>query len=153
MGKNRSFLIAFLQKTGTGNTAHSGSSLMEHLVGTYDILKEWKCTESVCIAGGLHSIYGTNIFTKQSLSEKDRSMVRRKFGIEAERLAWLFGILNRPKAIENGFGIDRRNGCEIILSKNDIFRLRLIEAANLIEQGSRLDVWPNIEKVAERFLA
>jgi hypothetical protein len=150
MGKNRSFLISFLQQTGTDSTKHTGRSLMDHLVGTYDILKEWKCTESVCIAGGLHSIYGTNVFTKQSLSEKDRPMVRRKFGIEAERLAWLFGILNRPKAIENGFGIDRRNSCEIILSKNDIFRLRFIEAANLIEQGFSLDSWPNIKRVAER---
>jgi (p)ppGpp synthase/HD superfamily hydrolase len=149
MPDTRSTLIAFLQEIGAGATAHSGRSLIDHLIGTYDILKKWKCDEEICIAGGLHSIYGTNVFTKESLSKKDRPMVRHLFG-NAERLAWLFGNINRPQAIERGVGIKRKSGNRIILSTRDCFSLRLIEAANLIEQGSSLDGWPNIKAVAEK---
>jgi len=138
----------FLKEIQADEVPHSGRSLMNHLLGTYGILKKWDCEEFVCLAGGLHSIYGTNVFKRESLSIEARPRVRHLFGEDAERLAWQFGTINRPKAIEIGFGIDRRRNTEIILKEPDLKSLRLIEAANLLEQGASLDSWPNILKIA-----
>ena len=140
----REKLILFLEEIGVNHTGHTGRSLMDHLMGTYDLLKKWGCDDSTAIAGGLHSVYGTNIFTKESINDAARPIVRRRFGNRPERLAWLFGSINRPKAIELGFGIDRRNNIEVKLNKKDLKALQLMEAANLMEQGSSLRKWPNI---------
>ncbi|HEX3933443.1 MAG TPA: hypothetical protein VHW43_02110 [Puia sp.] len=145
----REALIGFLNEIGAGSLSHSGRSLMDHLTGTYDLLKKWGCDKATCLAGGLHSVYGTNIFTTESLSAAARPLVRHVFGADAERLAWLFGTLNRPRAFEQGSGLDRRNNASVTLDTKDLRLLRLIEAANLLEQGSSLQRWPNIRKEAE----
>lgn len=151
-GKARTTLISFLKEIGTDKLSHSGRSLSRHLIGTFDLLKKWGCDEATCIAGGLHSIYGTNIFVAESLSRKARLLVRQRFGADAERLAWLFGSLNRPKAIERGSGIDRRSRSKVKLDAADLLSLRLIEAANLMEQGESLEEWPNIMKEAKKYI-
>jgi hypothetical protein len=145
----REALIGFLNEIGAGTLAHSGRCLMDHLTGTYDLLKRWGCDKATCLAGGLHSVYGTNAFKTESLTAAARSLVRQRFGADAERLAWLFGTLNRPRAFELGSGLDRRNNSKVTLDIKDLRLLRLIEAANLLEQGSSLQRWPNIRKEAE----
>jgi hypothetical protein len=137
-------LTDILVLVGANVTPHSGRSLLHHLIGTYDLLQEWGCGEQVCLAGGLHSIYGTNVFRKQSLHESARCAIRNLLGSEAEELAWLFGSLNRPRAIEDGIGFDRGDNSKIIINGLILPKLRLIEAANLIEQGAKLDGWPKI---------
>jgi hypothetical protein len=140
----RQKLTDILILVGADTTPHSGRSLLHHLIGTYDLLKEWGCAEQICVAGGLHSVYGTNVFRKQSLNESARGAIRNLLGSEAEELAWLFGCLNRPRAIEDGIGFDRRGNSKIVINDLILPKLRLMEAANLIEQGARLDGWPKI---------
>jgi hypothetical protein len=144
ISNTRELLSAILILAGADRTNHSSRSLLDHLLGTYDILRSWKCEESVCIAGGLHSIYGTNVFKKDSLSISARPILRNFFSEEAEELAWRFGSVDRPRAIENGFGIDWRMGKQITFNGDILRKLRLIEAANLLEQGSDIEKWPNI---------
>ncbi len=146
----RSSLTEFLFEIGTCNLSHSGRPLMDHLIGTYDLLKQWECDKTTRIAGGLHSVYGTNIFTVATLSIEKRPIVSEKFGADVERLAWLFSILNRPKAIEYGFGVDRRNDEEVVISIPDLQALRLIEASNILEQNGSLNKWPNIMKALKQ---
>ena len=138
-------LIAFLTMIGAGRTGHSRRHLMDHLLGTFELLDAWGCDRQICLAGGLHSIYGTNLFPKESLQATARLAVASAFGAEAERLAWIFGSIDRPLAIERGYGSDRRRNVDVSLNPNDLMKLRLIEAANLLEQGGSLDRWPNIK--------
>jgi hypothetical protein len=146
--KIKSELITFLTSINANNVRHSGRTLMEHLIGTYEILRSWGCDDSICIAGGLHSIFGTNKFLFSCLSVGDRPNVRSLFGENAEELIWLFCTLNRPKAIENGVGINRINGETINIEQKKLHSLRLIEAANLLEQSSSLARWPIIHQTA-----
>jgi SM-20-related protein len=144
--KIRRAIRSFLKEIGARSLSHSGRALSDHLIGTYDLLKEWNCDAATCIAGGLHSIYGTNVFTPEALPGNARPLVRQRFGAGAEKLAWLFCSLNRPAAIESGIGISRRNNTPVKLDDIVLRSLRLIEAANLLEQGESLRKWPNIRR-------
>lgn len=143
----------FLHKIGADQKGHSGRKLIHHLLGTYDILNEWKCNQNICMAGGIHSIYGTNIFQSVTVDENSRAMVQDLFGYCSENLAWLFGTLDRPRAIENGIGIDRRQKKSVSIDKDTLISLRLIEAANLLEQGGDLSGWPNIQNTLQNHLS
>jgi hypothetical protein len=135
-----------LLEAGADKHFHSGRLLSDHLLGTYDLLKTWECEEAVCLAGGLHSIYGTNTYSTETLSEVYRPRVQQRFGEEAERLAWLFGSLERRKAFEGGITINRRNNTSMIIEAHDFHSLMLIEAANQMEQGKSLEQLPDVRK-------
>ena len=63
--------LELLNELGTHDVVHDkrkGSrDLMDHLVGTHDLLRGGGYCESVCHAGLLHSIYGTNRFQIMSI--------------------------------------------------------------------------------------
>ena len=44
-------IFDFLRNNGTDNNSHSGRNLMEHLVGTAELLMEWKCDKDIVLAG------------------------------------------------------------------------------------------------------
>lgn len=67
---------------------HSKSNLFNHLIGTYNILRKWKCHEDTCFAGLLHSIYGNDFFTVKT--ETDRSVIKNLIGEKAEELVYIF---------------------------------------------------------------
>lgn len=140
-------LATFLEQHGCFETGHSGETLSSHLLNTYSILNALGVDEEVALAGGLHSIYGTNAFKKRTI--KTRNAVETVFGPKVERLAYLFCHINRPKVLEsisdNGGKVKNRlTGEPIWLSKEDVTHLRLIEAANLLEQGSDISAYPKI---------
>jgi hypothetical protein len=143
----RKSLDDFLIEVGADSTPHSGRTLREHLLGTFDLLSKWQCSEIVCLAGGLHSIYGTNVFKKKTLSGSAREHVKALFGQDVERLAWLFGSLYRPFVIEHGTDfLKKSNSSSQLFDPPKLKKLRLIEAANLLEQKGSLSRWPNIRK-------
>ena len=130
------------------HSSHSGRTLFEHLLGTYLLLKEWDQPEPVCLAGLFHSIYGTNVFALPLPMQ--RTEVKEAIGAEAEELAWLFCVVERPKAIVQGlqnqtpFGANlatRRDlGMDtprsVAVNPRQMRALAEIECANLMEQGS-----------------
>ncbi len=114
------YLRAFLISLDANKTPHSGRTLYEHLKGVHDLLRDWDNEDHVCLAGLFHSIYGTNTFKHQSMS--DRGALIRMIGVRAELLVHYFATKDRPffNSIEDKDV--RRNLLEI-------------EAANLLEQG------------------
>jgi len=110
-------------------TAHTNSSLYNHLFNTFCILKEFGVSEEVCIAGMLHSIYETDYF-KHNLPF-DRNEIVKIFGSYTNSLIEYFCSENRDKLIlEN-----TKN-----LNDNTILDLLYILYANLIEQAYRIDI-------------
>lgn len=134
------------------------SSLHDHLMRCYTLLREHG-NDSVMVAGGLHSIYGTNAFPQRLLDPNvsNRAMVAGKFGEHAEGLAFLFSVLDRPRTLDSpGSGgasgehvkhrlkltYDRQMDVDYPMLRD----LQLIECANLADQGA-LDKWPNLKKL------
>jgi len=114
--QHREFLISL----GADKTPHSGRVLFDHLKGVHDLLRDWDNSDDVCAAGLFHSIYGTNTFKHQSLT--DRAKLVEVIGEYAEFLVHCFSTRDRPlfESIED-----------------PLARVQLmeIEAANLLEQG------------------
>lgn len=152
----RHILIAALKRIGAFKQNHNrrmGLTLGEHLTNTYDDLKRMGAEEEVALAGGLHSIYGTNAFRRQTVSNDQRPVIRQLFGERAERLAWLFSHINRPQGLESGDVRDWRSGEPVDVSEKDLHDLRLIEVANLRDNGARLTKYPNLQRFDEERMA
>ena len=155
MSKRHVLMIA-LKRLGAFKTQHNrrmGLTLGEHLINTYDDLKRLGAEEEVALAGGLHSVYGTNAFRKQSLGADQRPVIRGLFGERAERLAWLFSRINRPRCFEGETLVDWRTKEPVEVSERDIRDLKLIEAANLSDNGSDLSNYPNLRRFLDEHKA
>ena len=132
-------LLAFLRENGARHTAHSGASLMDHLIGVASILLEWEAPRDVVTAGLFHSVYGTATFHQQLFSERDRPIVQAAIGERAEYLVWLFSVIRfsevyRFAGEENFLGRRRDASTPIQLTEADVRDLNLIACANLLEQ-------------------
>lgn len=132
---------------------HSGRKLRDHLRGTYDLLKKTKAPHFVCLAGGLHSVYSTNAFRKAALEIESRHLVSDQYGTDVERLVYLFCTIKRPGCLEGRNITDWRDGSKVKIADIEIEYLRLIEAANLIEQGVTIDKYPTIQATWQRYQA
>lgn len=132
----RSF--ALLLAAGTHVARHGKRTLLDHLMGTHEILREWGNGPEVCQAGLFHSIYGTNIYKHQSIGFSHRRHVRAVIGREAENLAFLFCTLKRPRALiaaANNKSLGKPLPT-VLQPKGQLNKLLEIECANLIEQRS-----------------
>ncbi len=109
----------FMLELGCDKTKHSHRSLLEHLKGVHDLLRDWGNDEETCLAGLFHSIYGTNTFKHRSLS--DRNALIDRIGATSEGLVFIFSEGKRP-FFKNIDSMETR------------LRLMEIEAANLIDQ-------------------
>ena len=139
--------VALLRSVQCEMIGHSRGGLLDHLIGTYELLKEWGTEESVCLAGLFHSVYGTETFRGGKDPLLTRNVVRSAIGAQAERLAWLFGTkTNRSfwkaaRSLSNGeVRVDlehRVTGERLSCSKAEMISLISMVLANAIEQGSR----------------
>jgi len=136
-------LEAYLERHGAKETKHSGRCLFDHLKGTHDILRDWGNPDHVCKAGLFHSIYGTAVFRHRSVPLTERPTVRALVGSEAEHLAYLFCVIDRPKifldaeAMFQRYLFDRHSHQVVTVTRKVRDELVEIEAANLLEQGSK----------------
>jgi hypothetical protein len=121
----------FLESVGANDVPHNKATLAIHLLRTYDLLKNANQSEDVCLAGSLHSIFGTNIFTNKVLTLDDRSKVEEIAGPKATALIEQFSSLERPTILEQN------------VNNPDYADLCAIECANLAEQYS-LGKYPNL---------
>lgn len=128
-------LLQFLTKIGADKRPHKHGSLADHLMRTFFILKNVGAGDILALAGGLHSVYGTNAYKKPCLKKED-TQIRELFGPEVDRLVRLFSAVDRPNVLEKPDGS---------LEDLDLFLLRSIECANLYDQ-QELDpqVYPNL---------
>ena len=76
--------------------AHTGAAAFDdHLRGVQSVLRAWGSDEAVQRAGLFHSIYGTEGFQGYKLPFDRRKDIRKLIGERAERLAWIFCVVDR----------------------------------------------------------
>jgi len=129
---------------GADSVSHSGRTLYDHLVGTHDLLLEWGALRHVRLAGLFHSIYGTVYFKPQCLQPtlKNRELVSELIGEKAERLAYIFCVVDRRDILDLNLETDpfryvvrnARDGGTILLTPQEVLDLLMIAQANLVEQ-------------------
>jgi hypothetical protein len=121
--------VQFIRET-MQNVAHSKTTFAEHLIGTYDILKNLNMPVDVCVAALFHAIYGTEFFSHNSNVE--RKLVKSLIGDYAEDLAHTFSSMkNRIHTITTN---------EANYNEVKLYHLACIEYANLLEQLPRINV-------------
>jgi SM-20-related protein len=84
----------FLRRRSGTAKEHSGSTLLDHLIGVEAILRDWGCNEATCLAGLFHSVYGTESFRVRTMSVSERPLLRNLIGDRGEDLAYRFSTLN-----------------------------------------------------------
>lgn len=124
------------------------SSLHDHLVRCYELCERVGLPLPICLGAGLHSIYGTNSFKHQLIAPnpKNRKNIMAFFGQIPEFLAFGFSVLDRPKTLAENGPLRLRDGALVTATTAQRLALQLIEAANLIDQGS-IDKWPILKEV------
>ncbi len=144
--------IEFLKSVGAGEIPHRNKTLLEHLIGVSEILKEMNAPEYIQDAGLFHSVYGTTYFHHQTVS--DRQVVQDLIGEKAELLAYLFCALgSMPTTVTNNeikefvkdksnyvdlspdISVDRQREITLIKDKKIKDALMLIDFANSEEQS------------------
>lgn len=131
-------LRSFLADLPGIDAPHTDRFLLDHLVGTFELLAQWKAPKHVCEAGLFHSIYGTEAYPAATIATSDRLQLTGRIGSKSERLVLAFHkaewsrILNdKDYAARTG---DANEG------------LYEIAAANLVEQAPRLMLRPHYRK-------
>jgi aspartate beta-hydroxylase len=89
-------IVEFIRAEGAGELGHAGGrTLLEHLVGTYLIMRRWDQPAWLQYAALLHSVYGTDAYRNRLLSPARRGQVAAMAHPEAERIAYLFCVTPR----------------------------------------------------------
>jgi hypothetical protein len=130
-------ILRFLEQAHAAEIRHSGRSLLEHLVGTHNLLQHWGNPQDLCLAGLFHSVYGTDRFTHSMVqSDTDnRQQVRELIGTRAEQLAFLFCSFRREELFT--LGADKvltAGAATLVGASDDHHALQEIEVANFLEQ-------------------
>jgi|APGre2960657444_1045066.scaffolds.fasta_scaffold06880_4 hypothetical protein len=98
--------INFLLEKNCQNIPHSHSNFLNHLIGTFNILKKWKQPEYICIAGMFHNIYGNKYFNPKL--NVTREEIKKIIGDVSEELVYNFVNCDRTK-------INEENNSELII--------------------------------------
>jgi hypothetical protein len=93
--------LRFLRKANTEEMPHSDRGLLDHLLGTRQLLVEWEARPALCDAGLFHSVYGTQHYELKAVPLTMRNEVQQLIGDEAESLAWLFCMIRRETLCQN----------------------------------------------------
>ena len=93
--------LRFLRKANTEDMPHSDRGLLDHLLGTRQLLVEWEARPALCDAGLFHSVYGTESYELKAIPLTMRNEVQQLIGDEAESLAWLFCMIRRETLYQN----------------------------------------------------
>ncbi|MDJ0679814.1 MAG: hypothetical protein QNJ18_08120 [Xenococcaceae cyanobacterium MO_167.B52] len=152
---SQSQLLDLLIDLNTDSSSHSQGTLIDHLQNTYELLKQWNNPNYVCLAGLFHSIYGTQIYKKQSLGLQQRNLIKEAIGIEAEYLVYLFCIMHRGYFYNHLHSNEVRSsqdGTHILISEKTKRNLCEILVANELEQQKRkmqkLELDNNLSKLS-----
>ncbi|MEO7426098.1 MAG: DUF6817 domain-containing protein [Fibrobacteria bacterium] len=92
--------LSALKELGVGEFAHLNGSLETHLLGTYELLREWNNPGYVCDAGLYHAVYGTQPMERLGIPHKeyspsDRPKIREIIGEESEQLVYFYAACDR----------------------------------------------------------
>lgn len=134
---------AFLHAHGAATAGHGVTSLIAHLQGVSSLLVQYGARPALCDAGLFHSVYGTESYTRQTIPDALRPQVAALVGAEAERIARLFGVMEKESfyaLLEAGEGAirHRQTGESIAVSRQDMADLSDLTVANWLEQRPRV---------------
>src|SRR5687767_14791311 len=91
--------VSFLESNSAGRVKHvGGGSLLAHLKGTYDLLRQWGNPESLCLAGLCHAVYGVPPrYQSAFLDINRRSELIDLIGPRAEELVYFYASCDRTR--------------------------------------------------------
>ncbi|MFT5683259.1 MAG: hypothetical protein ACI8RZ_004190 [Myxococcota bacterium] len=117
---------------------------MAHLQGVRTLLAQYGARPALCDAGLFHSVYGTESYTHQTIPDDLRPQVVALLGGEAERIARLFGVMEKESfyaLLEAGEGVvtHRQTGASVAVSRADVCDLSDLTVANWLEQRPRVE--------------
>jgi len=92
--------IDFLKSIGSDEADHSGRTLLDHLIGTSEKLREMGAPQYLQDAGLFHSVYGTAYFMPEKGLVNDRQIIKDLIGEQAEEIAYWFCVLDKPRITE-----------------------------------------------------
>lgn len=135
----------FLEEQGAGQFAYAqGRTLLDHLLGTRDVVRRWSQPRWVQDAAAVHSVYSTDAYEAELFSRSSRKDVSEIVGARAERLAHLFCVVPRrslfsrfepPTALPaQTVKIACRDESVAELTRSDVCHLLLMHMANAAEQ-------------------
>lgn len=84
-----------LAELGAGDFNHIDGSLIDHLKGTQQLLKNWSASKALEDAGLYHAAYGTAEFDEALVSVKQRNDISKIIGPEAEDIVYLYCACDR----------------------------------------------------------
>lgn len=137
-------ILSKLIEFQVGNTPHSGRSLLEHLVGVFNLLKLWNNADYVCVAGLYHSIYGTKNFKVETVNFSNRDSIKSIIGKKSEELVYVYCACDHQSffpssKLEDKFVVKNLLEAKHILLSYQMFcDVTEIAVANLLEQLSYL---------------
>mmetsp|Transcript_8121 Transcript_8121/g.11702 ORF Transcript_8121/g.11702 Transcript_8121/m.11702 type:complete len:306 (-) Transcript_8121:622-1539(-) len=86
---------------------HTGHAAFdEHLRGVQSVLRFWGAPEHLTAAGLFHSIYGTEGFQGFALPLSERETIQKMIGPEAEKLCFIFCMVDRSTVDQTVFDWD-----------------------------------------------
>jgi hypothetical protein len=91
----RTRVVGLLADRGAASIAHPHGTLLEHLLGTEQLLRTWGSSEVLCLAGLAHAVYGTDGFAPHLLELEERHLLTAAAGSEAEALVYLYASCDR----------------------------------------------------------
>ena len=137
-------LIEFLVLRGAREVAHSKRSLLDHLLGVYEVLRLLECEEWLCRAGLFHSIYGTSKFQTAVVELSERGLIRSLIGERAESLVFLYCRVSKDSFVLSVLGqgqawlADRDSGQTLAMKPGEFHDLMWLQLADGLEQYTRL---------------
>jgi hypothetical protein len=134
--------LSLLRERGAAEIAHSGTSLYEHLVGVFQVLRSWDTSPDVALAGLFHSAYGTESFGASLCDIADRSQLANVIGESAERLVFQFSSLARGTLYGALLGavpgpLDAHTGLRVLVDEQNLIDLVVLNLANTYELSQR----------------
>lgn len=143
MGKNLDHYYRFLLARGAGEIDHYGRPLLAHLKGTYELLRQWRNPDEVCVAGLFHAVYGTENLTACAIDLSYRTQVQALIGRRSEELALLFGVADRTALLTHNtlppYHVVRHDSGETVPVAPDVVSALVeIGSANLVEKIAHL---------------
>lgn len=87
--------FARLRDLAAGDFKHIDGTLLDHLVGTRELLARWGASQTLQDAGLYHAAYGTAGFGEQMVSVSQRASVASVIGANAEQIVYQYCACDR----------------------------------------------------------
>jgi hypothetical protein len=95
MDADRIRALRWLEDAGAREIVHLNGTLLDHLQGTEQLLRNWGAAEALALAGLCHAVYGTDGFAPRLLELSDRSILTGLIGEDAESIVYFYASCDR----------------------------------------------------------